>query len=368
MLKKSLGKNLISLLIGIVLSFVLLETLLRIWPPFEIRVKRNRIILPVNRSYRIENKRIEKLDGEIIHTKNSLGFRGAEPPNNFSEFLTIIAVGGSTTECFIVSDGKTWIDILGKYLKNVFNKVWINNAGLDGHTTFGHLVLMEDYICRMRPKIVLFLVGANDISMEGYTEYDRFVMTDFSAQTFRGLFKQLINRSDVLQLMLHIYRNYHTPMYHEGVDLKKQKSLDIPEEKAFYLKQLISEKFLINYEKRIMKLIAISRANSLEPVLITQPALFGNALDDVTGVDLGKIEVDESNGKTQWEMLELYNDALRHVGEREGVLVIDLARKLPKSSKYFYDFHHFSNEGSEKVAEIIYNDLSPFLAQKYNAI
>ncbi len=102
-------------------------------------------------------------------------------------------------------------------------------------------------------------------------------------------------------------------------------------------------------------------------MFITQPALFGNAIDEVTGVDLGKIAVDDNNGQTQWEMLELYNEALRRVGERQGVLVIDLAGKMPKSSRYFYDFYHFNNEGSEKVAEIIYNDLSPFLAQKFNA-
>ncbi len=367
MLNKSLGKNLISLFIGIVLAFFLLEILLRIWPPIEIRVNGNRIILPVNRSYRIENKEIPKLDREIIHTKNSLGFRGEEPPDNFSDFLTIIAVGGSTTEGFIVSDGKTWIDILGKYLETSFNRVWINNAGLDGHSTFGHLVLMEDYLAKIRPKIVLFLVGGNEIMLEKYNEIEQRNLSEFSARSPMGLFRQLTYRSELLHLLLYVYRHLHTPLYHANVDLTKLGTLEVPEEKILLLKQTISAKYLADYEHRIMQLIAISRANSIEPVFITQPALFGNALDDVTGVDLGKIEVDETNGQTEWEMLELYNDVLRHVGERQGVLVIDLAGKMPKSSIYFCDLYHFNNEGSEKVAEIIYNDLSPFLAQKYNA-
>ena len=49
----------------------------------------------------------EKLDEKIIHTKNSLGFRGDEPPDDFNPALTVVTVGGSTTESIYISDGKT---------------------------------------------------------------------------------------------------------------------------------------------------------------------------------------------------------------------------------------------------------------------
>ncbi|MBI5184572.1 MAG: SGNH/GDSL hydrolase family protein [Nitrospinae bacterium] len=115
-----------------------------------------------------------KIDKQIIHKKNMLGFRGENPPKNFEEKLTLITVGGSTTECFYLSDGKTWTDVLGKKLNARFsNGTWINNAGLDGHSTFGHLVLMEDYIVRLKPKIALFLVGINDLGREDLRSYDQ---------------------------------------------------------------------------------------------------------------------------------------------------------------------------------------------------
>ena len=38
-----------------------------------------------------------------------------------------------------------------------------NNAGLDGATTYRHLILMEDYVVTLRPKVVLFLIGINDV-------------------------------------------------------------------------------------------------------------------------------------------------------------------------------------------------------------
>ena len=75
-------------------------------------------------------------------------------PKTFEDYLTIIAVGGSTTECFLIADGQDWPAILGEKLKKSFNLVWINNAGLDGHSTFGHNVLMKDYIVKIKPKVV----------------------------------------------------------------------------------------------------------------------------------------------------------------------------------------------------------------------
>jgi hypothetical protein len=47
------------------------------------------------------------------------------------------------------------------------------------------------------------------------------------------------------------------------------------------------------------------------------------------------------------------------------VKVVDLARELPKSSRYFYDNVHYTNEGAERVAEIIYSSACPYLAKRY---
>jgi hypothetical protein len=56
----------------------------------------------------------------------------------------------------------------------------------------------------------------------------------------------------------------------------------------------------------------------------------------------------------------------RAIGSVRNVLVIDLANEMPKSSRYFYDFTHFNNEGSEKISEIVYKKLQPFLKNNYS--
>ena len=165
-MSKVILKNIMAVVIGIVLSFIILEGLLRIFQPIEYRVRGNKIWLPQDSKYQFTNNKTDKLDKIVYSSRNHMGFRGEAPPKNFTECLTIIAIGGSTMACEFISDNKTWRDILAMNLKNKFKCLWLNNAGLDGHSTYGHIVLMEDYIIKIRPKVVLFLIGANEINME----------------------------------------------------------------------------------------------------------------------------------------------------------------------------------------------------------
>jgi hypothetical protein len=53
------------------------------------------------------------------------------------------------------------------------------------------------------------------------------------------------------------------------------------------------------------------------------------------------------------------------VGAAEGVLVVDLARELPKSSRLYYDFVHFADEGAREVAALTARALCPLLARRF---
>ena len=88
----------------------------------------------------------------------------------------------------------------------------------------------------------------------------------------------------------------------------------------------------------------------------------------MTGVNLRWIEVDAQEriyGALAWRVLEEYNDIVREVGRAEDVLVVDLARELPKSSRLFYDFVHFADEGAREVARITARALCQHLAERF---
>ena len=361
-----------------VCTFVLglAEVVLRVYPPFRLNVTGNRIVLPANRTYTFDSRQnsqvspaaAHKLDAVITHTKNSIGFRGPEPPRSMGDYLSVITVGGSTTECFYLSDGSTWPDRLGGMLSRTLSPFWLNNAGLDGHSTVGHAALLQDYISPLKPKIVLFLFGINDLYVDRAATFDRSVQrAGIDLSSPKGLFVSAANYSQVLAIPLNIYRDLHAGRLGIGHNLADLSGLSTRvvsnSERAKALDGYA--RGLSAFEQRLAYLVELSRSSGIEPVFMTQPVLYGRGTDDVTGIDLELVSVGEVNGKVAWDALEMYNDATRGFGKREGILVIDLAASLPKSSEYYYDLFHYSNAGADKVAEIVYQSLCPFLAAKF---
>ncbi len=363
-----IGKNFLAIFLGVTLSFVLLEGLLLAFQPIEYRVKGNKIKLPRDKKYQFANDKTDKLDPVIATSRNHLGFRGAMPPKDFGGYVTIVAVGGSTTACEMISDGKTWCDLLAARLAGRGGRVWLNNAGLEGNSTYGHLVLLEDYLIKMRPKVVLFLVGANDIGLGADSDWDREFLQKPRAGFLAAFMEKLINGSEVLGYAINFYRYARAKragLTHQIFDFANLPAVDLPPAQVEALLNAHREQYLRPYRQRLAKLVQLCREHGMEPVLITQPAVFGEAVDPVTGADLGRAGTYALNGKTLWRVVELYNDVTRETAAREKVELIDLAREMPKSSAYFYDTYHFTNPGCVRVAEILAGQLEPFLEQKF---
>jgi len=369
---KQVALKLLLIFGGILASLPLLEVLLRFRNPFYARIKGNRIVLLANKRSHFNNNIIkEGLDPVITVTRNSLGFRGPEPPADYKDDLTIITVGGSTTRCFLLSDGRTWPDRLAKRLENSFRRIWVDNAGLDGHSSFGHVVLMEDYIRQLHPKVVIFLLGANDRAVSNLGEFEaENVKSGVSFESAKAFLKSLSVYSEVVALALNMHRSltaYRAGLTHENIELTKVGYYKASaEQERQSIERGSNPSYLDGYARRLKRLIDIAKQAHIEPVFVTQPLLAGPAMDDVTKVDLAEVRVSpRSNGKILWYSLEAYNDVTRRVGRENGVLVIDLARQMPKSSRYFIDFLHVNNEGAQRVADVIYSSLCPRLASEF---
>lgn len=369
---RSLFGKLALLVFGIFLALVLLEVLLQIHNPLQARIKGNRIVLSTNKTYHIKNDIIKGLDPEITVTRNSLGFRGANPPPDFDKYLTVVTVGGSTTQCFFLSEDQTWTARLGQKLEQQMTPFWINNAGLDGHSTHGHIVLMEDFIVPLHPKVAIFLVGANDVARSSISDWDaENVKSGIQFSSGKAFIKSLSAYSEVVALFLNGYRSYtayKAGLTHQQIDLTKQGYLDIPEEEQKqYLQENANPAFLKDYEARVLKLAQICRSAGIEPVFVTQPLLVGSGTDDVTGLDLARIHAygPRQTGKMYWDTVEAYNDVTRKVARENGVTMVDLARSMPKSSRYFYDFIHYTPQGAQVIADILDDSLCPVLQSKF---
>jgi lysophospholipase L1-like esterase len=342
------------------------EIVLRVRNPLGFRMRGNTLVLPVNKVYDIRadaRSRSDQLEAHVIHTKNSLGFRGPDPAVDFAQRLTVVAVGGSTTECFYLADGRSWPEQLAGRLDDSFTGVWVNNAGLDGHSSFGHLALTRQALVPLRPKVTLYLLGLNDMFTDTPRGFDLIETKGWAA---------LAEHSQLASTLLNLARWRRTQQFEDlgampkPVALRDRPHRAVPAEQSARLEREIGPR-LDAFRQRLEALVTLNRENGIEPVLITQPTLLGG-VDLRTGLDTRTMAVElweDLDGALTWQLLERYNDVTRRLGRERHIMVVDLALLLPKDSTYFYDFFHFTNEGGERIGAIVADGLEPWLAARY---
>lgn len=362
---RSLGAHAALLAFGCLLALGTAEAALRLFDPVGQRLRGDRIVLPRSLDLEFRNQANPRLAPLIRFRRNSLGFRGPDPPADFDRRLTLVAIGGSTTECLYLGEGESWPERLAARLQPRFPGLWLDNAGLDGHTTFGHLMLLDQIVAPLRPKLALFLIGLNDVGREGPKGREL-------ATASPSIVTRLARASAVVSLLQNLGRRREAEslgLPHRELDFRYVRQLPANQRRA---RALLAEdaRQLPAYESRVEEIVRVCREAGIEPVLLTQPALYSSAEDPDTGARLSFLEVDERrqiHAGLAWRLLEQYNDVTRAVAARRGVLLIDVARRLPGRSRDYYDWVHFTAPGADALAELVAADLAPFLEARFPA-
>ncbi len=84
-----------------------------------------------------------------------------------------------------------------------FDRVWVNNAGIDGCSTFGHDLLLTEHLIPLKPDMILYLIGINDLYQGLYNTQDTFLQT---SREYR--LRDWASKSEVFALGLTLYRSY----------------------------------------------------------------------------------------------------------------------------------------------------------------
>ncbi len=367
------------LLVSVVVSLALFEGALRVFSPLEMRIKGDKILLAPFHRIIMDGSGQPKFDKEIVQSRNNLGLRGENPPAKFEDAITLIAMGGSTTEGYYLSDGKTWPEQLSFRLSDNFKDVWVNNAGMDGQTSFGHLALFRQHIRDIHPDYILVMAGINDHALSQANLYDGNVRPAPPPEARQWTLKEYLGRnSEAFALLLTMYRSWTAAkvgLGHGNINFSSAgngRPID-PGTKDRVL--AVHRRFLGGFRERIETLARDARASGIEPILVTQTAMWGDGKDPSTGLEIGnwitgtetladgsKVVV---NGSVAWAVLDSYNDVLRAVAEAQGLMLVDLGQEMTKDSKYFYDWYHFANAGAAEAARIIARDLCPFLRKRH---
>src|SRR5262249_23628227 len=154
--------NLVTIFFGVFLSLAFLEVALRIYNPIVEAVGGGSVEIRTNHDEIRQKTHIPSVAPQRYIHQNTLGFRGADPPADLPERLSLITVGGSTTRDATQSDDRTWTALVGSAVADCFDRTWINNAGFEAQTSIGNAELIRDYITKLHPKVVVLLIGANE--------------------------------------------------------------------------------------------------------------------------------------------------------------------------------------------------------------
>lgn len=357
-------KNLLALSLGLALALLALEALLRVWTPFPFSIRGNEITLIENRLTKTLNPGIPGTDSLIVYRHNNLGLRGPDLTQDAFSKLRIIAIGGSTTGCRLLSDGADWPALAGGLLQKQCTDVWVNNAGMDGLSTLGCAVMLNHVSPSTQPNIVLLLAGRNEMGQENLT-YSEFIDIVEGKTP-----KPLLGHSELYHLLTNLveYRKSAGKGFqHFYMDPVKAETLEMDEMRMQEVIEQIEEQQLDGYAERLRYFIAACQKSGAEPVLITQPTPLGDVTDPKSGAYMGHIRVSEAeNGILFDRVLTLFNEVTLKVAEETGSHSIDLAGEMPKQMEYFYDYVHFSKTGSAKVAEIVSKHLVDHLSAQGN--
>ena len=224
---------------------------------------------------------------------------------------------------------------------------------MDGHSTYGHLFLLRQFLCDLRPDYAIYLIGVNDVGRGDLNGYDRELSID--SGSIRNRFVAASELLSTVQVLSRTYRAIELGVNHDpALDIQA-----LPEKKVsgVEIERVLAKHctaFLPSYRHRVEQLVQQSVKAGIRPVLVTQPALYGPATDPSTGVTLYNREHHgEGNSGLQWRVLELYNDVTRTVANQYHVPIVDLASKMPKDSRYYFDWIHFTADGAAVVSTII---------------
>lgn len=151
---------------------------------------------------------------------------------------------------------------------------------------------MRNFIIDLKPKVVLFLVGINDVGRSVLVEKEHFRSL---GQNLEKLLVVGTAHSEVASVLLNLYRFY----FPVSIPLREVGELDLgaidtkenspKEEEAILAKD--RENYLPAYRQRLETLVNLALEHQIDPVLVTQPVLYGTAKVAISAKDNGHVKV-----------------------------------------------------------------------------
>jgi lysophospholipase L1-like esterase len=272
--------------------------------------------------------------------------------------ITLAFLGGSTTECLYVTEGLRFPFFAGKLLGNKLKKKVVSyNAGRSGNTTLHSINILLNKLIPLKPDAVVMKHAINDLVIllldDSYYNDNPTRSTVLFAYSSKDIhtFKEFMSalKTFLLPNTYEVLRKTFVPGATDEFAHTRGKQV-----------KLNKERLANEFKANLQIFIDICRARGIKPILMTQSNRFKESqLDRVIKYRVAKVKADHGlEYKDFKEVYDLFNETTREVGKENGVLVIDLAKRVQQDKKYMYDSYHFNDYGSKYVSEIIADELA----------
>jgi lysophospholipase L1-like esterase len=281
--------------------------------------------------------------------------------------VTIVFLGGSTTQCTFVDEKNRFPYLVGRLLETELGRVNSYNGGMSGNHSLHSINTLVNKVLPLEPDVVVLMHNINDIGILLYEgsywndHWNRGMIAPFPSSPPPSV-KRIVRE----------VKNYFVPnMYARFSELLNKPSRRIGEERdeweAIRGKKLnIDEAFLTkSFADNLRMFISLCRIKNITPVLMTQHNRLKENPDENIRNMLRKLETDFGIAYEDYrDIYTAFNETIRRVGEETGVPVIDLAATVPQEKEYMYDGIHLNDNGSRFVAGVIAGELLPLIKEK----
>ena len=303
----------------------------------------------------INNLISEGSDYQITYTRDIYGLRGS---CKYDDLIDILTIGGSTTDQRYISDEKTFQELLQKSISNHIGRdICIFNAGVDGHSTFGHIKSFDHWfslIPNFNPKIILLYVGINDAGFRNYPSLD----SDDSTLK-NTIFKNSVIIKSIKRLKYIINSLFSKNIYGDHLILHPKSSYNFTETQNNENLNDYIDSNTENFKNRLKILLKkISKYDSTV-VCISQPHfLIQKFGDELKGIDIAfEYQNIKFNGLDFEKSLTELNKVMQNVCENNNHLFIEIQQEKFSFEEDFYDPVHMLPSGNQKLASIIFKEM-----------
>lgn len=289
----------------------------------------------------------------------------------------IFAIGASTTEEEGLDDNLIWSNRLIKKIKkeNLFDKndYEIVNFGIGGLRTIHHYFTLKKNL-KLKPDLIIFLIGVNDWNFQIANIKENFLYSDFEITfDFRSsiihkivskIYQQVkkrtikINQSEgEIKSVNKIIHNISNPY----LDLIKRQTFKKENIQSF--SKINIRKVSERYDYWLKKIVKVCNKKKLNCLFVDQPTLYFISSETDLNVNLWMNPPFEDYKISSTDMLSianLFNSHLKRNTNNDNIKFCEISKKINPNKYFFLDDVHFTPRGSLNVANKLYNCIEKF--------